>query len=159
MLFCYSVATVVSLEILNAPTYMIISDLSIFVGALYKQYEYRLLELMKAQWIRVTVALFSIAFVLVYMYCHDELPKILKPSYYLWLVLIFAMFAYMKVFQNKTFDFLTKISYDVYLCQCIAFGIVPYEKMNYALSFLAICILTVIIATFSHWAHGLLFKR
>jgi len=159
LLLVYSLATVVVLKLLNAQGWMIGSDLAVFVGAAYKRYEEPLLKLLKAHWVRIALALFSVAFVLAYLHFGGGMPKLLKGSRYLWLVLMFAMFAYVRVFTSKHVDFLTKISYDVYLCQGIAFGIVSYKEMDFLASFPAICLLTVALATFSHWAHGKVFQR
>lgn len=159
LLFLYSATTVVALKLLHAPGYMIGSDMAVFIGALYKQYEDWLLKLLKAKWTKIFVAVLSVVFVLTYLHYISEMPKLLKLSRYFWLALMFMMFAYIKVLKNKLTDFLTRISYDVYLCQGIAFGIIPYKEWNFALSYLAICLLTVAIAMFCHWAHSIIFKR
>lgn len=158
-LFLYSVATEIALRLLKAPGYMFSSDLAVFVGALYRQYEDELLKLLKAQWVRITMAVFAVAFVIAYLYFYGDMPRILKFSRYVWLVLMFAMFAYVRIFKSRVIDFLSKISYEVYLCQGIAFGVIPCKQLNFTLSFAAVCLLTVVLATFSHWAYGLVFKR
>lgn len=156
LLFFCSAFLMVVLKLLHAPGYMIGSDLAVFVGAAYRQYESSILALLKVRWLKPFIAVFAVAFTVAFLAYHHffgEMPRLLKFSRYLWLALIFLLFAYAKVFRNKATDFLTRISYDVYLCQGIAFGVVPYKEMSFALSFILIVLLTVAIAAFSHWAH------
>lgn len=157
LLFFYSVATVVALKLLHAPGWMIRSDFAVFVGAAYKRYEERIMDILELRHVKPFIAIFTVAFVMTYLYFSGDMPKLLKLTCYVWLGLIFAMFTYVRTFKSRTIDFLTRISYDVYLCQGIAFGIVPYKDMNFALSFIFIVLLTVAIATFSHWAHKRVF--
>lgn len=153
LLFLYSASTVVALELLNAPWYMIGSDLAVVVGAAYKGYEEKIMNILKVRHAKPFIIIFTVVLALTYMHFYGGMPRPLKTTRYPWLVLTFAMFAYVRISQSTVISFFTKISYDVYLCQGIAFGVVPYKEMSFALSFILIVLLTVSIATFSHWAH------
>lgn len=155
----YSILVFVALHKLNAPWHAVRSDLAVFVGVAYRQHEDWILKHTRACWVRIAIFIISFAIVIVHSHLGNNPPTMLNLLPYVWIIFMFVAFAYVKVCRNKPLAFLTKISYDIYLCQGIAFDIVPYKEWNFILSFLAICLLTVVIATFCHWAHGLVFKR
>lgn len=151
-LFLCTLLTVAALKLLNASNWMIGSDFALFVGTLYKHFEDRLTPLLTGRRQRILVCLVGVAFACGYLLFSSKMPDIFKLSRYLWLVLFIAAFSYARVFTNRLTAFLTSISYEVYLCQGFAFDLIPFKEWAFPLSFVAIVLLTVVIATCCHYA-------
>lgn len=161
LIFLYIVAVVCIYKYAGNRDILYISDFSLLVGCIYNKYETKILSILNNKGIMkfaiAVLAMFS-AFATYYLQFHSSNEWLLSFVRYSWLLFFLMTFSLVNIFQHKIIDFFTKISYDIYLCQGFAFGIIPYKEWNLAVSLVAIVTLTIIIATFSHWAHQKVFK-
>ena len=128
----------------NVPTYIYISNLAFFSGAIYKRYECNIIKLRLShlKWCSILCLGLLTIFAI-------RLPDGLRPLFrFFWTFSFMALYATLpSIKTNNLWNYLNTIGLQVYLCQGIAFLLIPDKGFNGTLRTILIIGLTIIIAS------------
>ncbi len=146
-------AEIIVLSITNTAVshiaYISLSNLAFPAGVLYKQNESRILNLMS----RKSVTAIAIVIIITLTFCLTHLHNYFIPlEILIWTVVTICLYSRVQIKTNKVIVFLSKISYELYLCQGITFALIGQgpDNHNLLLHILLCLCMTIAIAYVCH---------
>lgn len=149
LLISICVFSVANFIVFRDAAYTNFSSLCFPAGVLYRQHETKIKEFLgkKVNYIICFVLLLSTG--LIY-HVHHLLPFTIL----IWSIEIIMLSTLFNVSSNRVLNFFSDISYEVYICQGIAFLFIPqhFDKYNPIVHISLTIILTIVIAILCHFA-------
>lgn len=137
-----TILSMILFRLMDVPPYIYISNFGFFAGALYKQYEQRLLTHVSGKRLAVCAACLIVPFVWVQF--KFPLSQIILNG--IWLIAMLIMFSYIQIKLSKIDLLLKNVSYEIYLCQGIGFVIISQFSLPRPLAVLSVIIISVACA-------------
>lgn len=125
------------------------SSLCFPAGVLYRQHETKIKDFLSKKYNYIICFVVLLATGLI-----DHVHYLLPFTILIWSIVIIMLSTLFNVSSNKVLNFFSDISYEVYICQGIAFLFIPqhFDKYNPIVHIALTIILTIVIATLCHFA-------
>ncbi len=144
-LCAFTAAIMVASRLLGTPDYFYSSNIGFLVGVFYCEYEPKVLLFLKGK----AKYVFGIVLIVNAALCVWGIMKYNMVLKGVWILSLLAVLPFVELKMMKVTKFLSKISYEIYLCQGAAFVIILPLKLPAGVSLLLIVGLSILFAYIS----------